>query len=66
VKNKKNKMDIKIVTGVFESKNDLLPKGISITDEDGDFIECTNCGKGIIYIDLESKNKQCTECDFVE
>jgi uncharacterized protein (DUF983 family) len=59
-------MDIKIVTGVFASKNDLLPVGISITDDDGDYVECTNCGKGIIYINLETKKKQCTECDFVD
>lgn len=57
-------MDIKIVTGVFQSNDDLLPIGISIIDEDGDYIECDNCGKGIIYIDLETKNKRCTECDF--
>lgn len=59
-------MKIESIEAVYIAKSDIKPIGKTISDENGEKVKCPKCSKGILFLEFQTGNIRCTQCDYVK
>jgi len=59
-------MKIESIEAVYNAKGDIKPIGKTISDENGEKTKCPKCSIGILFLEFQTANIRCTQCDYVK